>query len=623
MLKIFRDRLAGMVLGFYDKASSCAGGVSDTFRLADFSSWLARRLSKPAALVLVELFVAVALTVNFFYLVKPEALPKPDGNSYNAFLFTYLSEYSPAPKDQVPMNFRTRLLAPMVSGWLLDTEYQRPLSPLTKEFQNVFGFYHAAWLFLLFLALILCRKDALLVMLGVFGGLMYNYITPAGMYYYPWDMPAMFFFTLACLWYDRRHFGLLMAAVLVGGLFKETNLCCALLILLDGQWALKKRITGFLATVIATLAINKMLAIHHGIQAQMFTMGNATSLSGLFATGLLFSNVKFLFSTDLNHVLFANAGSLFLILLLPWRNRRDILFKLLMVVFMAGQFLYGVINEFRIWYELLPLGWMLLSEAISRWRLPVGEVQALPKGAMVAKKGPAAGGRIAAEGARLLPGSYWLMMAGLLVVALGFLALAEMNPPKAAPGGQSNQDDLAELTAKAQSGDAESQFKLGVIYQQKHDDNGALNWFQQAAEKGHVGAQNSLGVLLVTTRQDYAGAAQWFQKAADQGDAGAELNLGIIHLNGLGVKQDATAAAALFQKSAAQGSAQAEFILGKLYEQGQGVKQDYVEAYKWLKLSQLQGYPEAEKEAGACSLLMTKEQIESAEKLVKGPPAQK
>ena len=216
----------------------------------------------------------------------------------------------------------------------------------------------------MFLLLILYRKDALLIMLGVFGGLMYNLSDPLYPQFYPWDLPTMFFFTLACLLYDHRRLGLLMAVVWLGALFKETTLCCALLILLGGHWSLKKRLAGFAATVIATLATYKLLMWLYGMKAPIFAMNDATSVHDLFWNSLLPYNLQTLFSLNLRHVLFANAGSLFIIMLLPWRNRRDVVFKLLMVVFVIGEFFWGTINEFRIWYELLPLGWMMIADTV-------------------------------------------------------------------------------------------------------------------------------------------------------------------------------------------------------------------------------------------------------------------
>jgi len=46
-------------------------------------------------------------------------------------------------------------------------------------------------------------------------------------------------------------------------------------------------------------------------------------------------------------------------------NVSEMLFKLLAVVFITGIFLFGRVIEYRLWYEILPLGWMMISEAIA------------------------------------------------------------------------------------------------------------------------------------------------------------------------------------------------------------------------------------------------------------------
>jgi hypothetical protein len=492
----------------------------------------------------------------------------------------------------------------MLSSWLLDLKFSGQKDLDQKGFQNVFGFYHASWLFLLFLILILYRRDALWIMLGVFGGLMYNLTDQTQPpFYYPWDMPTMVFFTLAFLLYGGGRLGLLVAVVWVGGLFKETTLCCALLILLGEHWPLKKRVTAFILTVLAVFSANKLLMMLYGMNAPVVAMNDAPHIADIFRNTRAFMNASQLFSLDLHHVLFANAGSLLIIMLIPWRNRRDVIFKTVILSFIVGEFFCGIFNEVRIWYELLPLGWMMVSDVFG------GD------GSMVLKA-PPADRRTAA----LLKGSYWLVMLLLLFMALGFWVAAELRPPQPADK-QPNRLSIEELTARAPAGDVEAQYHLGQAYENgfgvKKDPSEAAHWYQRAAEQGHSDAQNSLGLLLTTARQDYAGAAQWFGRAADHGNPDAQYNLGVLHRNGLGIKQDYETAIRWFQKSARQGHVQAQRDLGKMYERGQGVKPDYQEAYQWLKLAQLQEDEEAEKELKICAAAMSAEQIAAAEKLAR------
>jgi hypothetical protein len=79
---------------------------------------------------------------------------------------------------------------------------------------------------------------------------------------------------------------------------------------------------------------------------------------------LLLENFRGLFSPTLNHAIFVNAGTLVAVLALGWR-RRFLPYMAVMVVYLGGQFMYGGLNEFRIFMQILPLSLILLSE---RWQ---------------------------------------------------------------------------------------------------------------------------------------------------------------------------------------------------------------------------------------------------------------
>ena len=112
------------------------------------------------------------------------------------------------------------------------------------------------------------------------------------------------------------------------------------------------------------------------------------------------------------------------------------------------------------------------------------------------------------------------------------------------------------LKKRAATGDAEAQYKLGVLY----EDVGGLN-------------------------PDYAQADVWFRKAAEQGLAEAQFYLGVSYDLGQGVPQDYSQAASWYRKAAEQGYASAQWNYGKLYDTGLGVPQDYAEAYLWLSIA--------------------------------------
>ena len=73
----------------------------------------------------------------------------------------------------------------------------------------------------------------------------------------------------------------------------------------------------------------------------------------------------------------------------------------------------------------------------------------------------------------------------------------------------------------AEKGDADAAFNLGQAYRLGRgvpaDSALAKKWFEAAANKGHVDAQVSLGLLLFDSG-DRAAAMSWLKKAADKGE---------------------------------------------------------------------------------------------------------
>ena len=73
-------------------------------------------------------------------------------------------------------------------------------------------------------------------------------------------------------------------------------------------------------------------------------------------------------------------------------------------------------------------------------------------------------------------------------------------------------------------------FEKGLAAFQAKDYPEALRWYHEAAEQGHAGAQNNLGLMYDEGRgvtQDYAEAVHWYCKAAEQGVVLAQFNLGL------------------------------------------------------------------------------------------------
>jgi TPR repeat protein len=109
--------------------------------------------------------------------------------------------------------------------------------------------------------------------------------------------------------------------------------------------------------------------------------------------------------------------------------------------------------------------------------------------------------------------------------------------------------------AKAEQGDAEAQFDLGIGY--------ATGW---------------VGV------RDFSLAAKWLRKSAEQGNPDGQFAFGAHCHKGEGVPKDCQQAALWYRAAAEQGHRVAAFNLGYCFEKGEGVVKNQIEAYAWYSL---------------------------------------
>jgi TPR repeat protein/serine/threonine protein kinase len=163
------------------------------------------------------------------------------------------------------------------------------------------------------------------------------------------------------------------------------------------------------------------------------------------------------------------------------------------------------------------------------------------------------------------------------------------------------------LIEKAQNGDINAQFNLGLCYFDgsgvAQDHQKAVYWYTKAAEQGHVDAQSNLVDCYFDgsgVDQDYQKAVFWCTKAAEQGLAEAQCGLGLCYFDGSGVAQDYQKAVYWYTKAAEQGLAFAQYGLGSCYDNGSGVDQDYQKAVYWYTKAAEQGDAVAQFNLGFC-----------------------
>ena len=121
----------------------------------------------------------------------------------------------------------------------------------------------------------------------------------------------------------------------------------------------------------------------------------------------------------------------------------------------------------------------------------------------------------------------------------------------------------------AEAGDPDASFNMGQAYRLGRgvlvDLATAQTWLVRAAEKGHVDAQTTLGLLLFQNGNQAEGI-KWLKGAAEKGDPRAMLVYGTALYNGDGVPQDPVLGYAYVSRSAAQGLEPARNTLQQMDE---------------------------------------------------------
>jgi cell division septation protein DedD len=119
----------------------------------------------------------------------------------------------------------------------------------------------------------------------------------------------------------------------------------------------------------------------------------------------------------------------------------------------------------------------------------------------------------------------------------------------------------------AEKGDADAAFNLGQAYRLGRgvptNLSAAKTWLERAADKNHVDAQTTLGLLLFQNG-DQAEGLRWLKSAAEKGEPRALLVYGTALVNGDGVTQDPARGYAFVSRAAAQGLAPARETLKQL-----------------------------------------------------------
>lgn len=230
-------------------------------------------------------------------------------------------------------------------------------------------------------------------------------------------------------------------------------------------------------------------------------------------------------------------------------------------------------------------------------------------------------------------------MTGYGLRSAGLAALATAAAALAGPAAASFDDGLTAFERGnyaaayeawrplAESGNAEAQFYLGVLYDHGYhvprNYQEAASWYERAADQGHSEAAFALGFLYYngaegdvadgSVARDLEEAALWLRQAtADNGYPQAKRILGELYMQGDGVSQNYREACFWLTEAAEAGLPAAQFNAGLLHARGQGCDQDPVLAYALFSLADEQNYPGAAQNADRLAGVLSEDEIDRA-----------
>jgi hypothetical protein len=183
--------------------------------------------------------------------------------------------------------------------------------------------------------------------------------------FYPWDMPALFFFTVFVILFIQKKYWWIFAILPIGMGFKETVfILCISFLFAELPWKQRLYMLAGSAALCMLTKISIDLYVHSPLFFSMYVFQNEGSSTSLFLLGNL---------DDLRNVLpdFINGGTLLAFYLVPHIDKNIVYLKLISVPFILGNLLFGILIEYRVWLEMIPFALYALHTAIQMDEQPI------------------------------------------------------------------------------------------------------------------------------------------------------------------------------------------------------------------------------------------------------------
>jgi hypothetical protein len=295
------------------------------------------------SMIALAIFVIVSQQVRLIDLSRIE-------NTETFYSFSHgLDQY----KD-LRQEWRPRILSNYLAGGLVNlVESRYHISDQAVAMKYISAYWTVGWLFLTFLLFILLFKQkSLLYIFGIFAGISFAFMPSLGIpVIYPWDMPALFIFCCFVAIIKTEREAWLVVFIPIAMLFKETALLMVAAFLFWEGASLRRKLLFIGITLMASLLLKAGVDLITANPSPVLTMTFMTAKGAI----RIVDNFHRLLRLRVDNPIFVDAGLMAALLLLPTGKRPFTMFKLIAVAFVLGNFIFGVITEYRIWFEMLPI----------------------------------------------------------------------------------------------------------------------------------------------------------------------------------------------------------------------------------------------------------------------------
>lgn len=315
------------------------------------------KVTASVAVIAISVFIAISLSITYYFSCTSYA----SGHEDNVIAFSSFSGGLEQYR-KLRQEWRPRVFANYLAGFLVSPRMN------ARVFDHRVGLWNAGWFMLCCLVYVVFDlRNAIFLIFGTFAALYYAFAPLSESHIYPWDIPAMFFYVSIYAAHARKSITPLLFILWVGSGFKETVALGSMVFLFRSDLSVKGRLAYFFAAVVGCVSVKLAIDLITANPSPLFsmTLKNFGLIDEIAATSQGWAyNLHAFTRVYLNHPIFVNAGTFAIFLLLLPKDLDDWMWKLLGVLFLAGIVLFGVINEARVFFEMIPISLWAINKKL-------------------------------------------------------------------------------------------------------------------------------------------------------------------------------------------------------------------------------------------------------------------